>query len=144
MPKLGKRKNRRQKDLALIHMGAKALGLDEIEYREKLEAITGKRSAKEMTATERAKVIFELTRDGGISGDSKTSKQRLMEKISALLADMRLPAAYGDGCAKQMFRRDRVKFCSADQLRKIVAALTYHQKQKRKEQNESDTQKQLG
>lgn len=46
-----------------------------------------------------------------------------MGKIEALLADNKLPWAYADGIAKQMFKVDKVDWLEREQLRKVVAAL---------------------
>jgi phage gp16-like protein len=50
------RKNR----LAAIHMGKKALGLDDDTYRDMLEHVTGKRSAKDMSDDHLVKVLQHM------------------------------------------------------------------------------------
>ena len=59
-------------------------------------------------------------------------KDRLIAKIGALLADAGRGWAYADGCARKMFRLESVRFCDSDQLRRIVAALTYDQQRRAK------------
>jgi len=54
----------RAKQLAVIHMGKTALGLDEDTYRARLELSTGKRSAAALTEAERIKIIREMIADG--------------------------------------------------------------------------------
>jgi len=44
-------------EVKLIHIGRGALGLDEDTYRDLLQGLTGKRSAKDMTHTERQAVL---------------------------------------------------------------------------------------
>ncbi|MBY3342707.1 gp16 family protein [Rhizobium laguerreae] len=50
--------------LAAIHVAKKKLGLDDDTYRAKLERITGKLSAKDMTEAERQQVLTVLRSDG--------------------------------------------------------------------------------
>lgn len=50
--------------LTAIHTGKKALGLDDDTYRAMLCRVTGKQSAKDLTETERTKVIEEMRRAG--------------------------------------------------------------------------------
>lgn len=54
----------RDPQLAAIHVGRKALGWEEETYRALLQALTGKRSAGEMSAAERAKVIDYMRSQG--------------------------------------------------------------------------------
>lgn len=50
--------------LARIHIGRKALGLDEDTYRALLLRLTGKSSSKEMSVAERLRVLSEMQRLG--------------------------------------------------------------------------------
>ncbi len=56
----------RNKKLAAIHIGKKKLGLDETTYRAKLELVTGKRSAGDMSESE-LDMVLESFRDDGFS-----------------------------------------------------------------------------
>jgi len=56
--------DRRRRELALIHIGADALGLDEDAYRAMIEKVTDKTSAADLTAAERGKVIEYLKGSG--------------------------------------------------------------------------------
>ena len=47
---------------ARIHIGQKALGMDDDTYRAFLQRLTGKSSSKAMTIGERARVLAEMTR----------------------------------------------------------------------------------
>lgn len=62
----------RQANLAKIHIGAKALGLDDVQYRELLFSITGKRSSKDMDPGEHRRVIKEME-ELGFQGGPPTS-----------------------------------------------------------------------
>lgn len=78
--------------LAAIHVGRKALGLDEETYRDLLERVTGKRSAGGMTPPEHRAVIDEMRRlgfvEGASGGASKGAARRLegpfAKKLQAL------------------------------------------------------------
>lgn len=125
----------RARQLARIHMGRQALGLDEETYRELLQRVTGKRSSAEMTADERRAVITELTRLGFRSDAARararafrgrprdTGEVPLLRKVEALLADGARPWAYAHGLARKMFGVARVEWCRQDQLHRLVAAL---------------------
>src|SRR5436853_266460 len=54
----------RNAQLARIHVGAKQLGLTDELYREFLQRITGKRSAGELDAADRSRVLDEMDRLG--------------------------------------------------------------------------------
>lgn len=78
--------------------------------------------------------------DGG-EGDDKEKlpltgpgwgKDRLLAKIGALLAEAGRGWNYADGCARKMFGLESLRFCDPDQLRRIVAALSYDQQRRAK------------
>jgi phage gp16-like protein len=52
----------RNGDLARIHIEKKALGLDDEAYRDLLQALTGKRSAGELSFEERARVAAHMSK----------------------------------------------------------------------------------
>lgn len=54
----------RQRELAQIHIAAKAMALDETTYRALLRRVSGKESAGELDASERSRVIAEFQRLG--------------------------------------------------------------------------------
>lgn len=75
--------------------------------------------------------------EGGGGGDLPLTgpgwgKDRLLAKIGALLADAGRGWAYADGCARNMFKLESVRFCDPDQLRRLVAALSYDQQRRAK------------
>lgn len=122
---------RRTKEIARIHCAKRDLGLDDEMYRDLLERVAGVRSASELDDRGRRRVLDELSRLGG--GKKKypgrphnmESKDAPLElrKIEALLTDAKLPWAYADGIAKQMFRVERVAWCTPPQLRAVLVAL---------------------
>ena len=128
------KKASRNQRIAAIHMGKKQLGLDDDTYRDMLEQVTGKRSAKDMTDDDLVKVIQHLDqlgfskRDFGNKPKVKLSKEALIGKIEAHLTENKLHWNYAKGIAKQMFQKEALEFCTENQLWRIVAALEYKKK----------------
>lgn len=126
---------RRNKELARIHVGKKHLGLDEETYRALLERVAGKRSAADLDGPGRAAVLREMGRLG-FKVESAADRKRkfagrprevgarpMLRKVEALLADARRPWGYAHAMAKSMFTVTRVEWLRDDQLHKLVAAL---------------------
>ncbi|MBK0062404.1 MULTISPECIES: gp16 family protein [unclassified Acinetobacter] len=133
------KKASRNQRIAAIHMGKKQLGLDEDIYRDLLEQVTGKRSAKDMTDDDLVKVLQHMEKLGfskkefGHKPSVTLSKAQLINKIEALLADMGKHWNYAHGCARKMFKKDQVQFCTEYELWKVVAALEINKKRKSKD-----------
>lgn len=125
--------DRRNADLAKIHIARKQLGLDEDTYRAVLWTVARVRSAKDLDDAGRHAVLDHLRARGFKARRSGRStppadKAGLVAKIRALLGDR--SERYADGVAKRMFGVSRYEWCSEDQLRRIVAALNYDRKRK--------------
>lgn len=133
--------DRRNKELAMIHIGAKKIGMPDENYQQMIADIGGAASgsAKDLNAQGRQAVLDHLKMIGfrpvhksakasGMHIPAPEDRQPLLSKIGALLADMQLPWSYADGIAKQMFGVDRVRWLHSGQLHKVVAALIHHQK----------------
>ncbi|OHD24630.1 MAG: hypothetical protein A2Y38_16790 [Spirochaetes bacterium GWB1_59_5] len=135
--------------IKLIHCLKSALALDDAAYR----AILGRYgvdSSTQLTERMAADLVEDLEAKAVASGVWKkrgapkragrrpfqgkapASKEQLLKKVEALLADAGRPWAYADGMAKHMFKLDSVRFADADQLRRIVAALVYDAKRRAK------------
>jgi len=134
----------RKRDLAQIHIAKAQLGMDEDTYRDMLFTIAKVRSSRELTTAARLRVLQHLQEKGwkkmlparmqrGKSPATAAGKAALMSKIAALLTELQLPWAYANGICRQMFRVERVDWCTDRQLHKIVAALIY---KTRKEQTQ--------
>src|SRR5690606_5554717 len=112
----------------------KDLGLDDETYRQMLWTIGRVHSSADLDHAGRRKVIEHLNARGwkfkGKPKKAAKGAEGLMEKVEAQLADMGLPWSYAKGMAKQMFKRDRLEWCSARELMAIVAAL--HQEQEKR------------
>lgn len=134
---------RRRSLLAKIHMAAKSLGMADDTYRDMLQMVTGKRSAGELNAGDLARVMSHLLRLGFTPKRKKVgnypgrpnppiSREAMIGKIEALLADAQRPWAYADGMARHMFKVDKVDWCTGEQLHKLIAALEYDKKRRGK------------
>lgn len=141
--------DRRRRQLAAIHASKHKLGLDDDTYRDLLERIGGKRSAAEMDAMTRNKVLRELRRLAGDTANhardavpapnaprhARESAAPMLAKIGAMLADADRGWNYAHGMAKRMFGVQRVEWLPADQMRKLVAALEYDRRRRNKERD---------
>ncbi len=127
----------RSKDLARIHLAKKDLGLDDDAYRAMLWTVARVRSAADLDAAGRRKVIEHLRSRGHRGAAGRTpypgrphnidseDKGPLLRKIEALLTDSRRPWEYARAIAQRSFNVDRLEFCTPEQLRKLVAMLGY-------------------
>lgn len=134
--------------LAKVHIGAKALGLDDDTYRDMLEALTGQRSAGKLSEKQLALVLAAMRKRGWNDEDPRPARKKpkpratpgsapLLDKVGALLADSRRPWAYAVGMAKRMYQVERLEWAKPEQLRGIVAALTKDAQRRAKREAEN-------
>lgn len=148
---------RRRRDLAAIHAGAKQLKLDEDTRRDLIERITGHRSAADLDDAARAAVLRELRRLGATRPGAHKPAQypgtphnmhRLggeIAKIEAQLADMKLPWSYADAIARRMFGIQRCAWLrERKQLVAVLAALDNEQLKRGLGEGINRMQQQLG
>ncbi|WP_293934013.1 gp16 family protein [Iodobacter sp.] len=123
--------------LAKIHVAKKQLAMDDDTYRLMLQNVAGVSSAKDLTVPLAMKVMAHLKKCGfkpkatvkhGKRPQPTQDKTALMGKIEAQLTEAQRHWNYAHAMAKRMFKVDRVDWCDAEQLQKIVAALTYNAK----------------
>lgn len=138
---------KRKQLMAQIHIAKKDLGLDDESYRSILLRVARQESCKEMTTMQLVDVIKEMKRLGfqvkstarskasyGKKPNAVQSKQALMNKIEAMLADMNLNWNYAHAMARKMFGVDQVHWLDDDHLYKLTQALAvYQRKQKIKQ-----------
>jgi len=122
--------NNRKK--ALIHVAKSKIGMTENEYRDLLGSV-GVKSSVNLNDRTFSTVMEHFKKLGFKPMRSKSpagikSKDRLLRKITALIIDLGKTNNYVDAMSRHMFRVDAYRWCSADQLYKIVAALSKHQK----------------
>lgn len=133
----------RRRDLAMIHLAAKQLGMDDGAYRDMLWAVARVRSAGDLDFAGRQRVKDHLKACGFVPAPSKAPRKRFpgephnvdqhpqLQKIRALLTDARRPWSYADAIAKRMCSKERVAFCNPTEWQQIIAALSYDQKRRR-------------
>lgn len=130
----------RKAELAKIHIAKQQLGLDDDTYRVMLWTIARVSSSRDLDSFGRKRLLDHL-RSRGFVGKSKpgtrfpgrphnVAQSPQLRKVEALLADARRPWSYADAMCVRMFRVDRVAFCDAQQLQKLIAALAIDQKRR--------------
>lgn len=129
----------RNSELAKIHIAKKQLELDDETYRSMLWTVARVTSSKDLDQGGRRALLAHLRARG--FKDQKPARKTSgrprnidnsaqLGKVEAMLADAGRPWAYADGMAARMFHVDRVAWCNADQLQRIIAALVYDQKRR--------------
>ncbi|MCP4113193.1 MAG: regulatory protein GemA [Desulfobacteraceae bacterium] len=120
--------NKRQKQLAQIHIAKRELGLDEDTYRDLLESETGRRSAADMDEAELEAVIIRMKNCGWQAYPRRPKNMEVpgkarLKKTEALLADMMLPWAYADTIAQRKFGVRLCQWCTSEQMGGIIKEL---------------------
>jgi phage gp16-like protein len=133
--------DQRRKELAMIHLAKKELGLDDDLYRTVLQQVCGAKSAGDLDEKGRRQLLAFFRSKGWGRQDHQNgkphnfkepSRSRLMAKIEAQLADAGRPWKYANAMVKRMFGIDRLAFCTPAQLGKVIAALSYDAKRRGK------------
>lgn len=126
--------NKKQRQLIGIACGQ--LGIDKETKADMLIARFGKSSTCDISEAQANDFLKELRLKGFKSkprrfpgrpnfGALDISQVALMKKIEAYLAEAKRPWKYGHGLAKKIVKRDRLEWCKAHELHKIVAAMEY-------------------
>lgn len=141
----------RNRQLAAIHvLASKRLRLDRDTYVELLQRVGGVASSADLDQRGRIKVLDELRR---LTGEGQQQMRNAVDlpdapqnvrdeiagmvgKVGALLAESGKSWNYAHGTARRMFKVQRVEWLRADQLHRLVAALSYAQKRQRKTKGE--------
>lgn len=126
----------RKRRLAAIHAAKKQLGLEDDVYRDLVERVAGPglRSAADCNPRQLDAVANELRRLGGMpakrgkaartwAGRPKGDLKPQVAKIEALLASAGREWEYAHSLARRICKVNRVEWCNADQLAKLIAAL---------------------
>jgi len=126
------------KEKAILHVAKSQLGMDEETYRAML-ADVGVASSKDLTQAQfdevmrrmqagGFRVVHKSARKSGMHRQPPRDRDEMIGKIEAILADLKLPWSYADGIARQMFRVEKLRFCSSDQTYKVMQALIVYQR----------------
>lgn len=130
---------RRRAELAAIHAGRRALGLEEAEYRALLEGATGKASAADLTGPERTRVL-ELMRAAGYGrtgraaawrarggGAARTQAELARALWAALCEAGAVRASRGEAALSAFVERQtgksRLEWCTPEELNKVIEGL---------------------
>lgn len=116
----------RNKDLAVIHVAKKQLGLADADYRALLNERYGVLSAAALKDSERQDLIAEFERRGFKNPRhvrARTKDTDMLARIRWRLGQAGRPLEYGDALAKRLCNVDRLDWCTPDMQRKVLAAL---------------------
>lgn len=121
---------------AQIHIAKKELGLDDDTYRQMIATTTGgKRSCSDCSVSELHQVLQGLKNRGFKAKPRRRVAQHpgtphnldsepMLQKIEALLAELKAPWSYADAIAKRQYRIERVAWLrTVEQFRAVIAAL---------------------
>lgn len=137
-------KTNRHADLAKIHLAKKDLQIDDEQYRDILWTLARVRSAADLDPSGRAKVLAYFRQLGWKAKPGKRGQGRpaniaaseQLQKIEALLTDMRLPWDYADNMAKHMYQVDKVGWLKETKhLQGIITALVKKQRKQKTQDN---------
>jgi phage gp16-like protein len=130
----------RHKLIGLIHKGAGALGMDEETRRQWQQGLTGHASCRTMDLGQLQQLVANLRQKGGLTYQKKgigkkpkvaANRAAQLAKIEALLADKAarqgrpVPWSYAEALAQRLCSVERIEWCGASQLAKVIAALEY-------------------
>lgn len=129
-----------KKQIAIIHVAKAKTCMSDDAYRELLAGFKAV-SSTQLTQGQFEQLMRHFSTLGFAWAGARRprppqSKQRLMAKIGAIRAELGLPEAYVDGMVAKMFKNadgqpvGSYRWLSADQLHRLVAALTYHQRRR--------------
>lgn len=129
-------KNRRTTELQIIHVAKRELGLDDATYRDLLENFGGKRSAGELDAAGRRKVIDRFkslgfrVRPSRRAGSRPPAPGKMAAKARALwlglyhLGEVRDPAETAiDGYVKRITGKDSLRFADGEDQARVIETL---------------------
>ncbi len=131
----------RLRELARIHILRDQAALDDVAYRATIWAIGRVRSAADLDAYQRRRLIRNLAnRVVHRPGDRhwvtpriqlSESAEKMGRKVCALLAAAEREHPYADAIARKMRGVDRWEFLASDDLHRLIAALQIDQRRQR-------------
>jgi phage gp16-like protein len=128
----------KKKALAMVHVAKKDLRLDDDVYRNLLQDRFGVGSAKDLTPAQLGLLLDQFRQLGFKPSKKPTDVQTgrgtapLLRKIEALLAAKGqdegrfVPLSYAEGLLKKMTGVEKLAWATPEDLRKVVAALSVH------------------
>ena len=130
-----------KKQLAVVHVAKKQVGMTDEEYLDLLGSV-GATSSKDLDRKSFTVVMAHFKQLGfkstsrfrpGNQNDTLPAERRgYVKKIDAILQELDLGRNYADGIAKKRFGVEKVHWLKPDQLRAVMQMLIYHQNRHRK------------
>ncbi len=125
---------------ALVHVAKAKVGLSEVEYRDLLGSV-GVSTSKNLTYHQFEALMQRFKKLGFVSKNHRrpkrpgilTTKGKMLYKIERILEDCGLTRKYGDAVGFKISKpkKERLEFCTTQELRKVIAALTYHSRRQK-------------
>lgn len=116
----------RNRELAVIHVAKKQLGLADADYRALLSERFGVITSAALKDQERRDLIAEFEHRGFRNPRyvrARVNDSNMLARIRVVLGKAGRPLAYGDALAKRICGVDRLDWCTDEQQRKVLAAL---------------------
>lgn len=134
-----------RKLIGAIKAGQAFLGWDDATYRTTINRLTGKTSATKCSLEELQRVK-EYMHEAGFPRQSRKhgrrpsvpkTREAMLKKVEAQLADAGRPWGYAESMAKRMFNRERVDWLTTEELTKLMQALAVDASRRAKRENHS-------
>lgn len=114
--------------IKLLHVLVRQRDMDDADYRTWLQAITGHTSSKDCTLDQLSACIDRLkgvTRAAPATDSpaAPAGLERQFAKIAAQLLALDKPWAYAEAIGRRMYRKERLQFCTGEELRGVITAL---------------------
>lgn len=119
--------------IRLVHVGRRELALDDDTYRALVTDVSGdpaRNSSKDLNNRELQLLVDRMKSTGfkvkgsfGRRPIPPASRETLVGKLEAQLAEAGRTWAYADGLAKRICKVDKVDWCTDEQLHKLIAAM---------------------
>ena len=136
--------DRLKKKRQAIHVARRQLDLDDTAYRALLQRVAGVKSSADIMSHDKADAVLDAlsklgfkhkrSRPGKPDGSPATlDREPYLQKIEALLADMKLPWAYihrsqhGPTMVKRLTGKDRIEWADAAGKQAVITALVKRQ-----------------
>lgn len=130
-----------KKLIQLIHVGKSALAWDDETYRDVIYRLTGKTSSVKCSIEQQERIVAYMrahgfepkpTKQYGRRPSVPATKETVLKKIEALLADAGRPWSYAESMAQHMFKVRYVDWLPLEQLTKLMQALIIDAKRRGK------------
>lgn len=122
--------------IRLVHVGRRELALDDDTYHALVADVAGddgRDSSSQLNDKELQLLVDRMKatgfkvkgtgRDNGRRPNPPVTREQLIKKLEAQLAEAGRPWSYADGMAKRICKVDKVDWCDDAQLHKLIAAM---------------------